>query len=249
MADVFTPAVIANFKRSPPEYIVGDDLSWLDKIVENSTGNVIDTQSILTNRISDHYYALRAFHGSRPLDKDSFYKEGIHVLEATHFEKKAQELFLSGSFPELSAKSIQTAIANVGRAHREGLLYFEANEKHLIELCAHYMLYGSEYLCAIAANIPGSRDYRQHLKKFGTPIIFECDIPLSLLEYRQLKEFAGGALESIFSSLIDPSFNHAEMWRGAGLYINKSLSPEYIVGHRIPTILKDPLLGYCAVQI
>ena len=249
MADVLTPEVVAEFRREPPEYIVGDDLTWLDDIVERTTGDVIDTQDVFSDRLSGHYHALRAFHGTRPLDKERFYKDGIRPLDSEEFEKIALELFMDGSFPELSAEAIQIAIKKVGREHREGLLYFEANERHLVEHCAHYMLYGSEYVCAIAAHLSGSRDYRQHLKKFGTPTVFECDIPLELVDYNLLKEFAGGALESMFSTLINPSFKHAEMWNGAGLYIRQTLLPQYIVGHKNPTFLKDPLLGGRLVQI
>lgn len=56
MADVLTPAVIEELKRSPPEYIVGDDLSWLDEIVEKVSGYVIDTQDMLAYRTSTHYH-------------------------------------------------------------------------------------------------------------------------------------------------------------------------------------------------
>jgi len=243
MGDVLTPEVIAEFKREPPEYIVSDDLTWLDDIVEYTTGDEIVISDVFVNRLSGHYHALRAFHGTRLLDKESFYKNGIYPLRPEEFEDKAFKLFSGTSFPELSVDAVQVAIKKVGRQYREGRVYFEANEKHLIEFCAHYMLYGSEYLCAIAANLPGSHDYRQELKKFGTPTIFECDIPLAIIDHDLLKEFSDSALAAMFSTLIDASFNHSEKWDGAGLYIHQPLSPEYIVSHRTPAVLKDPLLG------
>ena len=249
MADVLTREVVAAFNRRLPAYIVGEDLAWLDEIVEQTSGSTVDTQSMLADRILIHYGAVRAFHGTRPLDKATFYLEGIHPLEPKHFEKRARELFLNGSFPELSEESIQIGIEKAGYEEREGRIYFEANETHLMEFCAHYMLYGSEYLFAIAANIPGSADYRQHLKKFGTPTIFECDIPLSLIGHDPLKELAGSALRSMFSTLVDPSYKHADMFSGAGLCISRSLPPEYIIGHKTPSALKDPTFGRRLVQI
>ncbi len=243
MGDVLTPAVVKTFKSSPPEYVVGDDLTWLNEIVEAETGVTVDMHEVMAERLAEHYFALRAYHGTRPLDVDSFYKYGLRPLEPSHFEARARELFLDGSFPELSIDSIEQGIKKVGREYREGLLYFEANETHLVELCAHYMLYGSEYLSAIAANIPGQHDYKQHLKKFGTPTIFTCDIPFSHLDYALLKEFAGAALESMFTSLLDPTYQHGAKWNGAGLYIRRPLAPEFIVEHRTPSVLKDPLLG------
>lgn len=243
MADILTPEVVAEFKREPPEYIVSDDLTWLDDIVERITGDVILTDEVFASRLSDHYYALRAYHGTRLVDKDSFYKYGIYPLEPEEFEEKAFKIFSRTLFPELSVDAVQVAIKKVGRQYREGRVYFEANERHLVEFCAHYMLYGSEYLCAIVAHIPGSRDYRQELKKFGTPAIFECDIPLVIVDHRLLKELAGSALARMFSNLQDPAFDHSNAWNGAGLYICQHLLPECIVGHKTPTVLKDPLLG------
>jgi hypothetical protein len=249
MGDVLTPAVVHAFKTSPPEYVVGDDLTWLEQIIEDITGDIIDVAELLAFRLPDRYHAMRAYHGSRPLDVNSFYQRGLHRLDPTHVEERARDIFLNSSFPEIKPESLQIGIDKVGRAHREGLLYFEANEAHLVEYCAHYMLYGSEYLCGIAANIPGARDYRQHLKTFGTPTIFVCDVPLSLLDYRLLKEFAGSALESMFSHLIDSTFMHGTSNRGAGLYIRHNLPPKYVVGHKTPSVLKDPLLGYRPVHI
>lgn len=249
MGDILTPSVVNAFKISPPEYVVGDDLSWLEEIIEDVTGLVIDVAEVLAVRLPNRYHALRAYHGSRPLNVSSFYEAGLHRLNPAHLEQRAYEIYLNSSFPELSFESVQSGIEKVGRTSREGLLYFEANESHLIEYCAHYMLYGSEYLCAIAANVQGPHDYRQHLKKFGTPTIFVCDVPLALLDYRLLKEFAGQALESMFSQLIDPAFKHGESWRGAGLYIRHDLPREYLVGHKTPSLLKDPMLGYRIVDI
>lgn len=243
MNNELTPAVLKAFKRSPPRYVVGDDLTWLNDIVEAVNGDIVDTQELLAQRLADHYHALRAFHGTRPLDIDTFYKDGMHPLDPERFEQRAREIFLDGSFPELTRDSIEVGIEKVGRKYREGRLYFEANEAHLVEYCAHYMLYGSEYLCAIAANLPGQRDYRQHLKKFGTPTILTCNVPLSLLDYDLLREFAGVALETMFSTLLDSTYQHGAKWRGAGLYIWKPLPPEFIIGHRIPSVLRDPLLG------
>ena len=57
MTDVLTPAVVAACKRRPPEYIVGDDLAWLDEIVQQTSGSAVDTQSMLADRILPHYGA------------------------------------------------------------------------------------------------------------------------------------------------------------------------------------------------
>lgn len=36
LSDVLTPEVYELFRAQPPEYVVGDDLGWLDAIIERS---------------------------------------------------------------------------------------------------------------------------------------------------------------------------------------------------------------------
>ena len=111
----------------------------------------------------------------------------------------------------------------------------------LIAVAGHYMLYGSEYLTAIAAHLGPKQDYRQVLKQRGSPVAFICDVPLDLINEHTLKEFAGCALESIFQELLDGSEFRPDRWRGAGFSIREPLSPEYLVGHYFPVISRDPL--------
>jgi len=147
--------------------------------------------------LQERYRALRAVHGTRTSDLGTFYKGGLKRLQPEFFHDQAREIFLNGDYPELSEEKLQDAITAVGSELRSGRVYFEANENMLIDLCGHYMLYGSEYLICIAANLDGPRDYRQVLKTRGVPTLFICDVPLELLSERTLQEFAGDALESI----------------------------------------------------
>ena len=232
MSDILKPAVIEEFLRDPPEYLVCDELAWLDDIVDRVTGAKVDTKRTLEQRLRSHYFAIRAFHGTRSADTTSYYERGLLPLNGQNFENLARTYFLSPEFPEITEENLANAIRTVGRDGREGRLYFEAGEKFLIERCGHYMLYGSEYVCAIAAHLAGTKDYRQALKNRGTPTIFECDIPLSLVNEPQLLAFSGLSLESMFNSLINPDHIHPTPGRGAAISLRSPLNPEYIVNHR-----------------
>lgn len=233
--------VQAAFKQSPPAYVVGDDLSWLDTVVCDVRKFKVDSKVLLAERLRERYRAFRAVHGTRTAQLDLFYREGLKPLDPVQFHAQARDFFLNGAFPELSDDSLRRAISAVDSNGRGGRVYFEANEEMLISRAGHYMLYGSEYLVAIAAQLEGPRDYRQVLKQHGKPTIFICDVPIEFLRESALLDFAGQALASVFQELLDGSDFLINRWRGAGFYITQTLLPCHIVGHYHPTIQNDPI--------
>ncbi len=240
MADVIDPDVKNAFRLSPPKNVVCDDLEWLDEVIWSVKGEYVDSKELLSHRLRHRFKALRAFHGSRPNNVESYYSQGILPLEPKIFHELAQELFLRGNFPELNHEILEHAIQQVDTVTRKSVVYFEANERDLIDNCGHYMLYGSEYLLGIASCLKGSRDYRQVLKRIGTPTVFTCDVPLTLLSAHTIGEFAGMSLEMIFEDLLYDDYSPAP-YRGAGFRIATKLPPSCIVGHYHPKGVCDPL--------
>jgi hypothetical protein len=241
VSDFIGPDVKRAFLNNPPGYLVSDDLSWLDNLVLQVRGIHIDSKVELAERLQDRYSAIRACHGTSAPTVDSFYEHGIRPLVIEEFHVQARQIFLSGDYPELSEDNLKNAMEHVGPATREGRVYFEANERLLRGMCGHYMLYGSEYLTALAANLGGTRDYRRVLKGRFAPTLFVCDIPLEDLHPGTVAEFSGVALESIFQELLDGPTYTPDKWRGAGFSIRVPLESYCIVGHCHPTITRDPL--------
>ena len=241
MADFIGPDVEETFLSNPPEYLVSDDLSWLDELVLQVRGIPVDSKAELADRLLDRYRAIRACHGTSAASVDSFYEQGLRPLVIEEFHDQARQIFLSGNYPELSEVNLKSAIENVSPATREGRVYFEANERFLKEMCGHYMLYGSEYLTALAAHLGGTRDYRRVLKERFVPTLFVCDVPLGHLHPGTVAEFAGVALQSIFQELLDGPSYAPDKWHGAGFSIRMPLDSSYIVGHCHPIISRDPI--------
>lgn len=228
------------FLRSKPEYLVSDDLSWLDDLVLKLQGYEIDSKQVLADRLHRRFRAIRTCHGTSTHSLDEIYKQGLRPLAPEEFHAQARQIFLSGEFAELSEANLLSAIEAVGCKTREGHIYFEANERFLIEMCGHYMLYGSEYLTALAANLGGNRDYRRVLKGRHPPTLLICDVPLELIPPRTVTEFAGIALQSIFQELIDGPAYDPIKWHGLAFSIQEQLEPSCIVGHYHPSIPRDP---------
>lgn len=241
MSDFIGPDVKKTFRSNPPEYLVSDDLSWLDDLVLQVRSIHVDSKAELADRLLARYRAIRACHGTSAPTLDSFYEHGLRPLVIEDIHEQARQIFLSGNYPELSEDNLKRAMEYVGPVTREGRVYFEANERLLKEMCGHYMLYGSEYLTALAANLGGTRDYRRVLKGRFAPTLFVCDVPLVHLHPGTVAVFAGIALESIFQELLDGPSYAPDKWRESGFSIRVPLESSCIVGHYHPTITRDPL--------
>jgi len=241
LAKIVDDGVREAFIKQPPEYVVGDDLSWLDSIIMRVHKCKTDSKTFLTEKIHEKYHSIRAFHGARPNNIDLYYKHGILPLDYGVADAMAREIFVTPEFPEVTPLQLEKAIQHVREGKRDGLVFFEANEDLLIERCGHYMLYGSEYLTAVAAWIEGTRDYRKILKRYGEPTIFVCDVPFDLMGFDTVKQFAGVAIELVFEELLNPEQYCPDRLRDAGFRIKQALPGSCIVGHYHPTIEFDPL--------
>lgn len=147
-------------------------------------------------------------------------------------------MFAVGATPELTPTHLDRAIAAVGHENRGERPYFDWNESELVRRNGHYMLYGSEYLLAIASHIEGERDYRQDLKRRGEPVVFLCEAPLSMLHPGSLRSFAGCAIEVLFEELLELADGPSPT-RGAAFSISQPLKPNHIVGHYSPIVGRD----------
>ena len=239
LEDVLTSRVRAEFLRSPPEYVTSDELDWLDDIVRRAEDRHVEIKSLTAQRLATRYTRLRAGHATRTDNLARYYREGLRPLDLACAADRAREIFLGGAYPEIGPAQLEAAITEVGGHLREGRVWFEANERQLITFSGHYLLYGGEYLLALAASLEGARDYRQVLKAFGAPTMFVCDVPMELVGGRSLAEFAGCALETLFEHLRHETFK-PDPHRGAAFCIRRPLAPEHIVGHYHPVGVRDP---------
>ncbi len=244
LSDVIDQPVKEAFLANPPEYVVGDNLSWLDDIVYSVHGLKFDSKSELADRLSARFEFIRVVHGTRIERIEDVYEKGLLPLDVAAYHARAEEIFLVSDYPKLDREKLEAAIQIVGADIREDRVWFDGNERMLVEDAAHYMIYGSEYLIAIAASLRGFRDYREALRKFGKPTVFVCDVPLKWMSPSVLMEFGGSTLETIIEGYRTGEDIGPGRYEGAGFCIHRILPPEYIVGHYHPNKLKNPLRRY-----
>ncbi|NIJ09338.1 hypothetical protein FHS31_002970 [Sphingomonas vulcanisoli] len=249
LGDVLTPAVVAEFVNEPPEYVVSNDLSWLNERIYRATGRTVEIKSLTADRLRREFRALRAGHATRTDDVSGFYKNGLRILRADEIDAVARELFLGGSFPLATEDLFEKAIADLDARSRmggrEGRLYFCANERSLITRIGgsgHYLIYGSEYLYCIGIRVIGTYATKRALKAIGRPTMFVCDLPLKMMRDATLLEFAGGILEYMFCALVEGMEAHMlSPGSGSALSLTSDLPATSIVGHYHPIRVHDPL--------
>lgn len=73
---------------------------------------------------------------------------------------QARKIFLSAEFPEITASTFDKAVASVPNAD-DRLAYVSIDDRFVLQYASHYLIYGSERICDIAAALRGraARDY------------------------------------------------------------------------------------------
>lgn len=135
---------------------------------------------------------IRVFHAGRPDDPSSYYTLGIQALDWSRATENAVDFFLPRC-PELNRADINQAVEAVGPETRRGMVYVALDDRIFLKGAGHYLIYGAEYLCGVAAELERlhSRPYQHILQTRGMPTILAALIPIEYAwrsERRQLAE-------------------------------------------------------------
>lgn len=156
--------------------------SWPPLLTAISEKKRLGSRS-LREILFNSYDGALVFHGCRPNDVMLYYNNGLASSNTKALNERAREIFLSGEFPEITHSQIDLVIEKLG-SRDNGKIFACLDHQHLLQRCPHYMLYGSERICAIAAQLSiNAKDYRQVLKRFGKPTILHV-----ALDWEQMTE-------------------------------------------------------------
>ena len=111
--DLVTEAVRAKFVADPPDYVVCDDLSWLDDLILHVARKSVDMKTLTADRLGAEYRAFRPSHATCTSDVGLFYREGLRLLRADDAEARARALWLGRQFPHATEAKLQEAIADI----------------------------------------------------------------------------------------------------------------------------------------
>ncbi|WP_078201893.1 hypothetical protein [Cupriavidus necator] len=210
-----------------------DDLSWLP----DSHDAVPEFVAALTG----YYTHFKGFHGCRPLKLSSYYERGLIGQDSDALSNVFREIFA-----DVPKENVESAINKFAerRDRERGKMWLVGSDAHLINDCGHYLIQGSEFLMALAANLSpaNGEDYRFRLRNYGVPTVLEIDIPVELVPAEQHVEVAKMLL-SEWGQLA--TRNHLGFGDIPPCYVVRSDIPrECIRGHYHPERIIDPHSGH-----
>jgi hypothetical protein len=190
-------------------------------------------------RLFASFEGFRVYHAARPRDVDSYYKEGLKLGSQAAQLEWAAEVFLSGEFPEITREDLKAAGGGLG-LNEDGQAFVSLDARGYLSGAGHYLIYGSEHVCGIAASLTRrfGRDYRQVLKRFGTPTIFECRLPFELVSSGDLDQFLEVAVAQEPTSRRKRHLPEVDFT----FRLRFPLPPECVLAHKHPSTILDPLL-------
>lgn len=121
-----------------------------------------------------HYTHICCFHGARPENIGSYLTNGITGQNFESLEK----LFLR-IYSDLPIEILKSAISDLSQRNsmEQGKIWVLLEKNEFIKNCGHYLIQGSEYIMALAANISSNlknEDYTLRLKKLGLQQFSKC---------------------------------------------------------------------------
>lgn len=193
----------------------------------------------LAAALCSQYEGVLVHHGCRAADISTYYTKGLQRSNCDALDTQARTIFLTNEFPEVTPERLTDVIAKLGKRD-EGRIYACLDQRHLLNEAGHYLIYGSERLCAIGAALSTgtSIDYRQVLKRSGRPTLLHIALlweHVSDADFEKLTSLIAENLSAIRAgrSLPIEMFTF-EWWTG--------LPGSAILTHKHPTRIVDPLL-------
>ena len=207
------------------------------KLIEQSHGS--RRLDIVASAFTNSFNCIAVFHACRPRSVASYYKYGLRLPNTSKLTQQAHSIFLSGRFPQITEDIFNQAVNRL-----QPTTYVRTHvcldDRGYFDGAGHYLIYGSEHICAIAANLTNEHtmDYRQVLKLFGKPTIFRLRLGLRLISESNFNEFVKEVKNHI------PRSNRISTMPVSHFtfFLGQNLVPSCVLGDYHPKVILDPLL-------
>ncbi|MFC1969729.1 hypothetical protein ACFLVV_00740 [Chloroflexota bacterium] len=172
-------------EAGPEMYFYTDDTKWEgDRLVRCRDNQEIPGLRDLLQEFQQTYSKVIMFHGCRTEDVGSYLRDGFLPLDVDKQMQKARDLFLTDRYPQITEGQFSAAASECNDVYRQQGIFFSLDETVLINWSGHYLVYGSEYLQCVAAELTRATgvECEETLRNIGVPTMFVCDVPLSLIQ-------------------------------------------------------------------
>lgn len=205
-----------------------DDATWKRFVSLAQEGRLDEIRDAL-----DEYTRIAVYHGCRPDDPNTYFQQGLKLSDADELNRRAEQIFLTPEFPGVTKAKLQQAMNEEAQSD-DRKLYVVLDEERFMELSAHYLIYGSEYLLRLANRLHGRGMVRPDvLKRYGIPTLFEIHVPVHELPQEQWRQLAKNLLLICGDRDLDQrrplDFGFTFQNPLPGSWIKKHIHPEEIV--------------------
>ena len=168
------------------------------------------------------YTHIRVYHACRQTNIDEYLQNGIHDFNRQEAYNITKSRLIQCGIDE------QTIIEMFNEhwdkyPHHFNKICVSISKDELLDKSGHYLVYGSEFINGIAAQL-----FCQHkLKQIGVPTIFVCDVEISIIPL------------DVIGLIEDGSFYDGS-WDG-GIYLRDNIEADEIVDYIQPKKMFDPI--------
>lgn len=225
---------------NPPSIRSDTSFEWMRQYISAAENDLSwDLEEKIFHKTRRLFPLIRAYHGCRPENPKTYHIDGIVPLDYDLMTQRAKSFFKEVA--GVTEDQFLEATKDYGRYLTNGEIWFSLNPVHIYKYACHYMIYGSEHIAGIAANLRRHIDhtinYQLFLKLIGKPTLLICNVPTVWLDYDTVLSLANNLITRYLNkeagrsvSICDDDFCFV---------LRKRLPPRHIVFVHHPIVLQD----------
>lgn len=167
---------------------IDDGIVWREVYEKASNQDIEDAIKFVSDRLFSA--TLNAYHGCRPLDPSSYEREGMMLYDEESIRRYAVEVISRTEIPKGAlASTLDELDELITGSYWEPRIFFGLDYGGLLDWCGHYLIYGSELICAAMG------PFQRELKSVGIPTIIRSEILPAELQENAIRELAEDIIE------------------------------------------------------
>lgn len=179
---------------------------------------------------------VRCYHGCRTEDAGVYFRRGIRVHRREELEDQLRKLVASCDRLQWMLPTLPDRMARFESRIDRQRCYVVLDDRALINMAAHYLIYGSEWICAVLGH-----GLRGPLLDCGVPTMIEANLPMSRVSPGLKEELSQLMLREWTRQVAASPNRTCEV--DFTFTLHEDLPASFVVDHYHPTVLTDPLEG------
>lgn len=232
--DLLNVGAVHRLRLLPSDDFYDDDMEWCSSVLREFSNDEETFFYCLKPALETH--SLRTFHGTRTGNARSYLNEGIRLHDRTKLEQHIRSLVSNHQTLHGLTEHLDDLFEKSENFTDQGRCFVIVDDRVLIEECGQYLLGGSEFIQGII----GSELARIVLED-AVPTIIEIDLPLVSVPSTQLRAFVRKLVGEWLRLLHRP--RAAPRPLDFSFCLSEPVPPEWIVGHKHPSVVNDPNNG------